>query len=96
MSAEDVGDACFSQHVEAGNILLFRYIDELTGTETRRYCLPTEEWRVKLSILIQSLNSSGSIHSIFSFDDLHRIEGHLLSYDKIDIEHFINIRNMNI
>ena len=51
------------------------------------YCLPTEEWRVKLLELIETALEAGA-HP-FTIEDLHRIDGALLGYSKEDIEFFL-------
>ena len=89
MDAEDVGDTGFAPFVEEGRILKFTQIDPKTSVEDRRYCLPTEEWRCKLSLLISRMCRSGEAFDIFTSNDLARLEGTLLGYSKEDIEAFI-------
>ncbi len=89
MLPRDVGDADFGPFVERGLILKFTALDPVTATETRRYCLPTEEWRAKLSQLIHSMCLDGTAHQIFTSEELARLEGTLLGYSKESIEAFV-------
>ncbi|MBZ9799918.1 hemin receptor [Mesorhizobium sp. ES1-4] len=89
MDAEDIGDAKFKPFVDEGRILKFTYVDPVTSIEERRYCLPTEEWRCKLSQLISRMCRSGEAFSVFTSNDLARLEGTLLGYPKEDIEAFV-------
>ena len=89
MDAEDIGDADFEPFVATGRILRFTHTDPGTLVEERRYCLPTEEWRCKLSLLISRMCRSGEAFDVFTSNDLARLEGTLLGYSKQDIEVFI-------
>ncbi|QKD04348.1 hemin receptor [Mesorhizobium loti] len=89
MDIEDIGDAAFEPFVEEGLILKFSNIDPGTSIEERRYCLPTEEWRCKLSLLISQMCRSGEAFDVFTSNDLARLEGTLLGYSKDDIEAFV-------
>lgn len=89
MMPDQVGDADFASYVERGEILRFIHIDPTTGIESRRYCLPTEEWRAKLSELIWRMCLDGTAREIFSSSDLHRLEGALLGYSKESVEAFV-------
>ncbi|MFB9985349.1 hemin receptor [Mesorhizobium kowhaii] len=89
MDTEDVGDAHFKPFVDEGRILKFSHIDPGTSVEERRYCLPTEEWRCKLSLLIARLCRSGEAFDVFTSNDLARLEGTLLGYPKESVEAFI-------
>ncbi|TPI51208.1 hemin receptor [Mesorhizobium sp. B3-1-3] len=89
MKAEDIGDAHFKPFVDEGRILKFSYIDPETSIEERRYCLPTEEWRCKLSQMISRMCRSGEAFDVFTTNDLARLEGTLLGYPKDSIEAFI-------
>ncbi|TIT00826.1 hemin receptor [Mesorhizobium sp.] len=89
MDAEDIGDARFKPYVAEGYILKFSHFDPATSIEERRYCLPTEEWRCKLSLLISRMCRSGEAFDVFTSNDLARLEGALLGYPKEDIEVFI-------
>jgi hypothetical protein len=89
MDADDVGDALFKPFVDEGRILQFSHIDPETSIEERRYCLPTEDWRCKLSLLISRMCRSGEAFDVFTSNDLARLEGTLLGYPKEDIEVFI-------
>jgi hypothetical protein len=90
MDAEDIGDAGFETFVEEGRILKFAHINPETFVEERRYCLPTEEWRCKLSLLISRMCRSGDAFEVFTSNDLVRLEGALLGYSKEDIEVFVS------
>lgn len=52
------------------------------------FCLPTEEWRIKVMEVMEEVmarpNKGG-----FTENDLHRLDGTLLGYTKTDIETFI-------
>jgi hypothetical protein len=89
MDAEDIGDAHFKPYVAEGYILKFSHFDPATSIEERRYCLPTEEWRCKLSLLISRMCRSGEAFGVFTTDDLFRLEGTLLGYSKESIEAFV-------
>ncbi len=89
MDAEDVGHTDFEEYVSQGRILKFVDFDPVTSIETYRYCLPTEEWRVKLSQLIGRMCREGTAHSVFTTADLARLEGMLLGYPKESVEAFI-------
>lgn len=77
----DYGDEGFAEFVENGTLLMFSF--EENEVEHRYYCLPSEEWRVKVLELIRRSGTN------LSEDDLHRVEGTLLGYEKRDIEQFI-------
>jgi len=89
MDTEDIGDADFEPFVKDGRILRFTTIDSGTSVEERRYCLPTEEWRCKLSLLISLMCRSGEAFDVFTSNDLARLEGTLLGYSKEEIETFV-------
>jgi hypothetical protein len=89
MDPEDVGNAGFEEHVSQGRILRFVDFDPQTAIETYRYCLPTEEWRAKLSQLIARMCREGTAHGVFTPADLARIEGMLLGYPKECVEAFV-------
>ena len=78
-------EAAFRPHVTRGKLQRFQF----KGAEFDRvyYCLPTEEWRVKLLELIEAALEAGA-HP-FTIEDLHRIDGALLGYSKEDIEFFL-------
>lgn len=78
-------EAAFAPHVERGDVLRFAFRSE--NSERIYYCLPTEEWRVKLLELVHSTLEAGA-HA-FTIYDLHRLEGALLGYSKEDVEFFI-------
>jgi hypothetical protein len=78
-------EAAFRPHVERGTVLRFQFNGD--GFDRIYYCLPTEEWRVKLLELIDKALELG-VHD-FTIYDLHRIDGTLLGYSKADIEAFV-------
>lgn len=78
-------EAAFAPHVARGKISRFEFRSE--ETERVYYCLPTEEWRVKLLELIDAALEAGA-HD-FTMADLHRIDGAMLGYAKADIEAFV-------
>ncbi|RUX74099.1 hemin receptor [Mesorhizobium sp. M7A.F.Ca.US.006.04.2.1] len=89
MDTEDVGDAHFGPIVEEGRILKFSQVDSKTSVEERCYCLPTEEWRCKLSLLIARMCRSEAAFDVFTPNDLARLEGTLLGYSKESVEAFV-------
>lgn len=89
MDAEDVGDSHFKPFIDEGRILKFTHTDPETSVEERRYCLPTEEWRCKLSLLISLMCRSGEAFDVFTSNDLARLEGALLGYPKESVEAFV-------
>ena len=78
-------EAAFKPYVERGTLQRFFFRSE--ETERIYYCLPTEEWRVKLLELIDKALEAG-VHD-FTIYDLHRIDGAMLGYTKDDVEFFI-------
>ncbi len=89
MAPEHVGDSGFARHVERGEILFFSWVEPHFGIEWRAYCLPTEEWRAKLCLLLWKMDSDGTRRDVFTPADLSRLHGTLLGYSKEDIELFI-------
>ncbi|MER9134870.1 hemin receptor [Mesorhizobium sp. M0047] len=89
VDAEDIGEAHFKQFVDEGRILKFSQVDPKTSVEERSYCLPTEEWRCKLSLLIARMCRSGEAFDVFTSNDLARLEGALLGYSKESVEAFV-------
>ncbi|MGN7964277.1 hemin receptor [Brucella sp. 22210] len=87
ISPEALGDAEFQPYVSSGHIKLFSINKD--NVEWRIYCLPSEEWRAKLSILMIDKANEKAFREIFNENDLHRMDGTLLGYDKSDIEFFI-------
>jgi hypothetical protein len=73
----------FQPHVEAGRIVEIRVPIE-RGGECLYYCLPGEEWRVKLSLFVLHQSESN-----LTAEDLHKMDGFLLSYDKKSINDFV-------
>lgn len=89
MSPEYIGDLEFIPYVESGEIIKFSDCDKESGVEWRLYCLPSEEWRAKLSLMILKSCRDGDVRKIFTVSDLHRLEGTLLGYSKESIEMFV-------
>ena len=89
MDHADVGDAGFDQYVSQGQILKFTDIDPESSVETYRYCLPTEEWRAKLSQLVAHMCRDRTAFDVFTTPDLSRLEGMLLGYPKESVEAFV-------
>lgn len=89
MPDDHVGDSGFAKHVDEGRILKFTECEPDRSIETYRYCLPTEEWRAKLSTLISRMCTDGTAFEIFTPHDLGRLEGTLLGYSKESIEAFV-------
>jgi hypothetical protein len=78
----------YQPHVEAGTIKRFTSAFDQPPIQTVYYCLPTEEWRVKLMETMCTLWRQPD-HGGYTIDDYSRIEGYLLGYSKTDIETFI-------
>ncbi|MBI1188136.1 MAG: hemin receptor [Alphaproteobacteria bacterium] len=78
----------FREAVERGDIVEFDFPDPDPQLHRRFYCLHGEEWRVKVMDLIDRLLADRTLTG-FSEDDLHRLDGTLLGYDKCDIDLFI-------
>jgi len=78
-------EAAFRPHVERGTLQRFQFKGE--DFDRVYYCLPTEEWRVKLLELVDKALEVG-VHD-FTIYDLHRLDGTMLGYTKTDIEFFI-------
>src|SRR5262249_28065199 len=78
-------EARFRPYVKSGALRRFVF----KGDEFDRvyYCLPTEEWRVKLLELIDMALETGT-HD-FTIYDLQRIDGAMLGYSKEDVEFFV-------
>ena len=84
-AADAAVEAAFAPHVARGKLARFEFRSE--DTARVYYCLPTEEWRVKLLELIDAALETGA-HA-FTIYDLHRIDGAMLGYAKADIEAFV-------
>jgi hypothetical protein len=78
-----LGDEAFASVVDSGKISKIFIQDG--QVEYRYYCLPTEEWRIKLLEFVRKADTG-----IFTDDDLHRLDGALLGYAKADVEKFVN------
>ena len=78
-------EAAFKPHVKRGTMRRFQFKGE--DFDRVYYCLPTEEWRVKLLELIDTALEAGR-HE-FTIYDLQRIDGAMLGYAKEDVEFFV-------
>jgi hypothetical protein len=78
----------FREAVEQGRILEFDYPAPQLHLHRRFYCRHGEEWRVKVMDLIDRLLADRTLAG-FSEEDLHRLDGTLLGYQKTDIDLFI-------
>jgi hypothetical protein len=65
------------------------YTIDNANYQTRVYCLPTEEWRAKLILLIRNPEVMNLTNNMFTSDDLHRLDGILLGYSKESVDKFI-------
>ncbi len=90
LTAEDVGDAGFEKYVDDGTIIMYTINNTEFNYQTRIYCLPTEEWRAKIVLLMRDPDCSPFINKLFTGKDLHRLDGAILGYPKKSIEEFIN------
>jgi len=81
-------EARFHEAVERGDILEFDFPAAELHLHRRFYCRRGEEWRVKVMDLIDRLLADRTLMD-FSEEDLHRLDGTLLGYQKGDIDLFI-------
>lgn len=81
-------EARFREAVEQGRILEFDFPAPQLHLHRRFYCRHGEEWRVKVMDLIDRLLADRTLAG-FSEEDLHRLDGTLLGYQKADIDLFI-------
>ncbi|GLU25691.1 hypothetical protein Brsp01_09240 [Brucella sp. NBRC 12950] len=88
---ELIGDHEFAPYVENGSIKKMVYRNDELAFEMRCYCLPTEEWRGKLSNLIFQLSCEGKLNGVCDRVDRERIDGMLLGYSKRSTEEHIVI-----
>jgi len=88
---ELIGDLEFAPYVENGSIIKMVYRNDELAFEMRCYCLPSEEWRGKLSNLIFQLSCEGKLNGVFDRVDRERIDGMLLGYSKRSTEEHIVI-----
>jgi len=78
----------FREAVERGRIVEFDFPDPDPHLHRRFYCLHGEEWRVKVMDLIDRLLAGHALMG-FTEEDLHRLDGTLLGYERGDIDLFI-------
>lgn len=95
ITPEELGDADFAPYVSSGQIRKFTFSQYNGLVEWRLYCLPGEEWRAKLSIMLIEKSSDEYIRKNFTENDLHRMDGNLLGYSQNDIEFFIETLEKN-
>lgn len=81
-------DAGFREAVEQGRILEFDFPSPELHLHRRFYCRHGEEWRIKVMDLIDRLLADRTLAG-FTEEDLHRLDGTLLGYQKTDIDLFI-------
>lgn len=81
----------FRDAVARGDILEFDFPASEPHLHRRYYCRRGEEWRVKLLELIERSLADRSLAGYFSEEDLHRLDGTVLGYDRADIERFIEL-----
>jgi len=81
-------EARFREAVDQGRILEFDFPAPQLHRHRRFYCRHGEEWRVKVMDLIDRLLADRTLAG-FSEEDLHRLDGTLLGYQKADIDLFI-------
>ena len=82
----------FETYVEKGIFVKFTTPASPPLIERVWYCLPGEEWRAKLSMLVAEKLADKSIWANFSSIDLHRMDGFLLGYSKTCVEHFVKVK----
>ncbi|RYG58374.1 MAG: hemin receptor [Alphaproteobacteria bacterium] len=78
----------FIPHVISGKLVQVDVPSEDGLTITHYFCLPTEEWRIKVLEVMQAVMEMEDKGG-FTEDDLDRLDGTLLGYTKSDIEAFI-------
>ena len=82
-------EAQFELAINRGEILGFKFpSDRDRRLDRRYYCLPGEEWRVKLLELLYGQTSEHILNK-FTEEELHRLDGALLGYSSADIDAFI-------
>jgi hypothetical protein len=81
-------EARFREAVERGDILEFDFPAPELHLHRRFYRRHGEEWRVKVMDLIDRSLADRTLAG-FSDEDLHRLDGTLLGYQKADIDLFI-------
>lgn len=89
MAPEYIGEQ-FEPYVEKGIFVKFTAPGSPPLIEWRLYCLPGEEWRGKLALMLYEKLESNTVSSDFTSSDLHRIDGYLLGYSKECVEYFID------
>jgi hypothetical protein len=82
-------EAEFSEAVARGDIVEFDFPAPEPHLHRRYYCRRGEEWRVKFMEFVEhSIGDRGLIG--FTEEDLHRLDGTLLGYEKADIDAFVS------
>lgn len=84
----EVGNEGFEDYVQNGTFVKIIAKNEHMPYSIYYYCLPCEVWRAKLSSLMMNLRSNNQAND-FTAEDLHRIDGYLLGYDKEAIDYFV-------
>lgn len=77
-------EGLFDEAVKRRKVLAFDFPATELHRHRRYYCIPGEEWRVKLMERIEA----GELGE-FTTEDLHRMDGALLGYERADIDAFI-------
>lgn len=74
-------DSAFDRHIADGRLV--RAVIVEGAIERRYYVLPGEEWRVRLA------EAALKYDLTLSVEDLHRLDGFLLGYEKRDVDAFV-------
>lgn len=53
------------------------------------FTLPGEEWRAKVFVLVNTIWNDPGLPITMTTEDIQRMEGALLGYDRVDIDFFI-------
>lgn len=75
----------FEPHVLSGRLIRIDTTSADGLTINHYFCLPTEEWRIKILEVMNEVWKRPN-HGGFSVDDYTRLEGTLFGYAKKDIE----------
>lgn len=82
------GNDGFEEYVQNGTFVKIIQKNKHMPYSMYYYCLPSEVWRAKLSSLMMKLRSENQALD-FTPEDLHRIDGYLLGYDKEAVDYFV-------